>query len=335
MPVSITNGKCHQLRRPFYAGHKSSYLDLIEEEELEAYANMDEIDGPKKSASSPEVDQLAAAREAGLKPPPSALKANGIETPMEGGADDYLSVQSTSYSGANTPGTPGTISSSDGSSGFDSFGQDSFPPVDRLTMFDILENFALPQRLEKMQNAIHDNAEKLRRQRARLASRAISGKNMVGEWRKKVPAPEEQLDKYQKRMKQTVERLNKRWNAAKTVTMKEKISFVTAVLNIFISAYLIGGWPEYFHYWYTIQLAYVHTNQILLLMRRSKLTWICVGTSCPSDGTTTTRSASTTSSPTSATLSTSSSSSPSGSSRSQNASSSAHTVSPSAITLWP
>ena len=46
-----------------------------------------------------------------------------------------------------------------------------------------------------------------------------------------------------------------RWNDGKVVTLKEKISFVTAVLNIFISGYLIGGFPEYFHYWYTAQLA--------------------------------------------------------------------------------
>jgi hypothetical protein len=261
------------LRRPYYAGHKSSYLDLIPEfpeEELEAFARMEEIDGPKqqKSASSPEVDQIAAVSNAGLKPPPSAFKINGDAdaTPMDDGSygNDYLSANYNSYSGMNTPSTPDlsrTTSSSDGS-GFESFGHDSFPPVDRLTMFDILENFALPQRLEKMQNAIHDNAEKLRRQRAKLASRALSGKNMVGEWGKRVVQPEEQLDKYRRRMRDSVDRLNKRWNAAKTVTMKEKISFVTAVLNIFISAYLIGGWPEYFHYWYTAQLAYVLSKTI-------------------------------------------------------------------------
>jgi len=34
------------------------------------------------------------------------------------------------------------------------------------------------------------------------------------------------------------------------------VSFVTAVLNIFISAYLVGAYPQYFHYWYTLQLIY-------------------------------------------------------------------------------
>ena len=276
---------------------------------------MDEIDDDKtndvKSASSPEVDQLAAAKEQGanaLKPPPANAREADM-TPMEDGSyssSDYLNAGGGSVNGLSTPGTPGLSRSSSSadvsSSGFESFGQDSFPPVDRLTMFDILENFALPQRLERMQNAIHDNAEKLRRQRARLASGALRGKNnLVGEWRKRVPvgSPEEQLDKYRRRMRDNVDRLNKRWKAAKTVTMNEKISFVTAVLNIFISGYLIGGWPQYFHYWYTAQLAYVSESPYVCILLK-----IRAGTSCPYDGTNTTKSASTTSSPTCATSST-------------------------------
>jgi hypothetical protein len=57
-------------------------------------------------------------------------------------------------------------------------------------------------------------------------------------------------------MHTTVDKLGKRFNDAKTVTLGEKVSFVTAVLNIFISGWLIGAWPEVFHLWYTIQLAY-------------------------------------------------------------------------------
>lgn len=270
-PGSKQHNQQQQLRRPYFPGLGSSYLELIPEEELDALARMEDADAYReKSASSPEVDQLAAAKDAGLKTRPAAFQV-GSETPMDDAAyaNDYLSVNSTSYSGLETPSTPGlsrSTSATDVSAGsaFDSFGQDSFPPYDRLSMFDILENFALPQRLERMQNAIHDNAEKLRRQRAKLASRAISGKNMVGEWRKKVVQPEEQLDKYRKRMRDSVDRLNKRWNDSKTVTMKEKISFVTAVLNIFISAYLIGAFPEYFHYWYTVQLAYAVPKSLRL-----------------------------------------------------------------------
>ena len=334
-----------QLRRPYFPGHRSSYLELIPEEELEAFARMEEVDDGNakkiKSASSPEIGKLEEAKEQGrdsLKPPPADAKANDT-TPMEDGSyysSDYLNAGGGTVSGMDTPSTPGLSRSSSSadvsSSGFESFGQDSFPPVDRLTMFDILENFALPQRLERMQNAIHDNAEKLRRQRARIASGALRGKNnIVGEWRKRVPTgpPDEQLDKYRRRMRDSVDRLNKRWSDAKTVTMNEKISFVTAVLNIFISGYLIGGWPEYFHYWYTAQLAYGSSMHPICLSTRLTSS---IDISCRFDGTSTTRSASITSSRTCATTSTSCWFSVYGSFRNPNACSSRPTVSPSATT---
>ena len=219
-----------------------------------------------KSASSPEIDQLAAAKEEGdgvLKALPSDLRTSSNEaeeTPMDNDSyhGDYLSAGSGTYSGADTPSLS-RASSGDNQAGFEPFGQEAFPPVDRLTIFDILENFALPQRLESIQNTISDNAEKLRKQRAKLTSRALSGKNnLVGEWRKRVPVsarPDEQLEKYRRRMRDSVDRISRRWSDTKTVTLKEKISFVTAVLNVFISGYLIGGWPDYFYYWYTVQIA--------------------------------------------------------------------------------
>lgn len=269
MPATYisSNSTAPQLRRPYFPGHRSSYLDLIPEDELAACAKMDEESeslAPKvKSKSTPQVDEIAAAtREVDetLKPPPSDINGNAADlTPFDDGSGgDYLSAGYSSFSnsGMNTPSGLSRSSSGDNGSSFDT--SDAFPPVDRLTIFDILENFALPQRLERMQNAISDNAEKLRKQRAKLTSRALSQKNnLVGEWRKRVPqgGPDEQLDKYRKRMRNSVDRLNKRWDAAKTVKLNEKISFVSAVLNIFISAYLIGQFPEYFHYWYTVQLA--------------------------------------------------------------------------------
>lgn len=245
---------------------RSSYLGFISEDNVATttgFVKMDDADpgGLKmKSKSTPEVDALAAAKDDTLKPPPANARfTSDAETPEE---TDYLSAGGSSTNGLSTPSTPGTgLSRTQSQSELEDYDNDAvLPPMDRLSMFDLLENFALPQRLESIQTAIHDNAEKLRRQRAALASRAVKQKNnLVGEWRKRVPPvkPEEQLDKYRKRMRENVERVNKRWNDAKTVTLKEKISFVTACLNIFLSGYLIGGWPEYFHLWYTAQLAYV------------------------------------------------------------------------------
>ena len=56
-----------ELRRPYFPGHRSSYLELIPEEELEAFARLEDIDAPKRTARlndmTQELDQMAAAKE--------------------------------------------------------------------------------------------------------------------------------------------------------------------------------------------------------------------------------------------------------------------------------
>ena len=134
---------------------------------------------------------------------------------------------------------------------------EAFPPLDRLTVFDLLDNLALPQRLERLQSTISAHTDKVRRQRQRLKSTGLNAKDrVVEEWRRRVPPPDEQLDKYRKKMRDSVDRLGKRWSDTKAVTVREKVSFIAGVFNIFISGYLIGAYPDYFHIWYTAQLAY-------------------------------------------------------------------------------
>ncbi len=159
---------------------------------------------------------------------------------------------------ASTPGSP-RLSRNPSFSGSSSYQEDweAFPPLDRLTVFDLLDNFALPQQLEKLQRSLSAQTEKVRRQRDNLKTRGTHAKErVVEEWRRRVPPADEQLERYRKRMRESVERLGKRWNDTKVVTAREKISFICGVLNVLISGYLIGGYPQYFHIWYTLQLLY-------------------------------------------------------------------------------
>ncbi|KAI9790481.1 MAG: hypothetical protein M1816_005145 [Peltula sp. TS41687] len=137
-----------------------------------------------------------------------------------------------------------------------------FPPLDRLSIFDVLDNLALPQRLEKLQHTVSAQTEKVRRQREKLKS------SVVEEWRRRIPPPEEQLDRYRKKMKERVENLAKRWNAIKDVTTREKLSFIAGVQNIFISGYLIGAHPELMYIWYTLQLLYFMPIRIFTYRRQ-------------------------------------------------------------------
>ena len=159
---------------------------------------------------------------------------------------------------ASMPSSP-RLSRNPSFSGSSSYQEDweAFPPLDKLTVFDLLDNFALPQQLEKLQRNLHAQTEKVRRQRDALKSRGTATKQrVVEEWRKRVPPADEQLDRYRKKMRKSIDRLGERWNDTKTVTLREKVSFICCVMNVLISGYLIGGYPELFHYWYTAQLLY-------------------------------------------------------------------------------
>lgn len=132
-----------------------------------------------------------------------------------------------------------------------------FPPLERLTVFDLLDSLSFPQRFGKWQNSLAAQTEKVRRQREKLKSSGSYAKErVVEEWRRRLPTPDEQLNKYRKVMRESVDRLGSRWNDTKAVTLWEKVSFIAGVLNIFISGYIIGAHPDFFYWWFTAQLTY-------------------------------------------------------------------------------
>ena len=134
---------------------------------------------------------------------------------------------------------------------------DAFPSLEKVTIFDIFDNLDLPYILDKWQSGLAAQTEKVRRQREKLKSSSLSAKErVVEEWRRRIPTPEEQLDKYKKRMRDSVDRLGNRWSDTKAVTVREKVSFIAGVMNIFLSGYLIGAHPELFYYWFTAQFCY-------------------------------------------------------------------------------
>lgn len=152
------------------------------------------------------------------------------------------SSEKTPNFGAASEGSP-RLSRHPSFSGSSSYQEDweAIPPLERLGVFDLLDTFAFPQQLEKLQNTLAVQKEKVKRQRDALKSRSSYAKEkVVEEWRRRVPSADEQLDKYRKRMGDSVDKLGKRWHDTKAVTMREKFSFIGGVLNIFISGYLIG-----------------------------------------------------------------------------------------------
>ena len=166
-------------------------------------------------------------------------------------------VNAKSPQGSSPLPSPSLFSRNDSISDFSTYQEEWETPPETLTIFDLLDNLALSTRLEKWQLTISAQKERVRRQRERIkSSTSLAKDKVVEEWRRRLPPPDEQLEKYRKRMRQSVDRLGSKWNDAKNVTAREKLSFIAGVLNIFISGYLIGAHPEYFYYWFTAQLLY-------------------------------------------------------------------------------
>ena len=173
----------------------------------------------------------------------------------------------------STPPTPNLLSRPDSAAGNlyneSADDLDQVPPLDRLTIFDFLENLALPQRFERLQTSLAAQKEKVRKQQEKLKNSSQQARDrVVDEWRRRVPTPDEQLQKYRKRMRRSVENFGAKWNDNKNTTTREKVSFIAGVLNIFISGYLIGAFPEYFHYWYTAQIAYFYPIRFYLYRKK-------------------------------------------------------------------
>jgi hypothetical protein len=205
------------------------------------------IPNPKNNKS----ETASTDSEAVLTPDMTATPPDDSSLPEPGLATPTM--------GPTSPTSPRRLSRNPSFSGSSSYHEDwdPFPPLDRLTVLDILDNFALSQQIEKFQKGFSAQTEKVRKSREAFNNKSrIARERMVDEWRRRVPSAEEQLDRYRRRMRTSVEKLGSRWNDTKTITVREKISFICAVMNIFVSGFLIGGHPEWFHIWYTVQILY-------------------------------------------------------------------------------
>ena len=208
---------------------------------------MSDIDGIPYMKSEPPVPKTSL--------PPEISSSSTHTSSMSSVTEDSPPTEPKPLDAPSPMPSPSLLSRNASMSDFSQ--EDWETPPETLTIFDLLDNLALPARLEKWQLKLSAQTERVRRQREKLKTSTTTAKDrVVEEWRRRLPPPDEQLDKYRKRMRDSVERLGARWSDAKNVSAREKLSFIAGVLNIFISGYLVGGYPELFYYWFTAQLCY-------------------------------------------------------------------------------
>ncbi|CCG81815.1 Putative uncharacterized protein [Taphrina deformans PYCC 5710] len=65
-----------------------------------------------------------------------------------------------------------------------------------------------------------------------------------------------EFDRAKARFTKQLDRAQQRWNAPKAASMREKLAFVLGVGNVFVTAFLMGGYPEYVHISYTLQILF-------------------------------------------------------------------------------
>lgn len=65
-----------------------------------------------------------------------------------------------------------------------------------------------------------------------------------------------EFDRVKARFTKQLDRAQHRWNAPTVASMREKFAFVLGVGNVFVTAFLIGGYPEYVHLSYTLQILF-------------------------------------------------------------------------------
>lgn len=65
-----------------------------------------------------------------------------------------------------------------------------------------------------------------------------------------------EFDRVKARFTKQLDRAQQRWNAPQAASMREKLAFVLGVGNVFVTAFLMGGYPEYVHLSYTLQILF-------------------------------------------------------------------------------
>lgn len=65
-----------------------------------------------------------------------------------------------------------------------------------------------------------------------------------------------EFDRAKARFTKQLDRAQQRWSTPTAASMREKLAFVLGVGNVFLTAFLMGGYPEYVHLSYTLQILF-------------------------------------------------------------------------------
>lgn len=124
-----------------------------------------------------------------------------------------------------------------------SYLDDDVAPVDRLTMLDFLDPLSMGTQITKKLNfAVRQKGGEFKNMALRQKDRVMKGR-------------EDDVDRLKGKFIKKLSVLEVNLTKVLDVSSTEKLAFAFGLLNVFYGGYIIGYVPQYFHVFYSIQMA--------------------------------------------------------------------------------
>lgn len=116
-------------------------------------------------------------------------------------------------------------------------------PFERLTVMDLIDSLAMGAHITKKLNTT------VRKAGTDIKTLALKQRDRV------LKVRENDIERLQGAVLKRVGKLEERLSSARVISTTEKLAFSLSLLNVFYAGYLIGNFPQYFHTFYTLELA--------------------------------------------------------------------------------
>lgn len=148
-------------------------------------------------------------------------------------------------SARSIPGTPSSFyrNSRHNSTGSISSLDEDVVPIDRLTVLDLLDSFSMGTHITKKLNTA------VRQRGGKFKTMALRQRDRVMKVR------EDDVEKLKLSFLKQVSGLEARLTKVLDISITEKMAFAVGLLTVFYGGYIIGYVPQYFHLFYTIEMA--------------------------------------------------------------------------------
>lgn len=129
-------------------------------------------------------------------------------------------------------------------------------PIDRISVLDILDNLALTTKINQFNHSVRKTGGEIRGIALRSRDRVFRGR-------------EEDIERLKTRVLKNIDKWEEKWEDAKIVSQREKCAFVYGLSIVFFAGFLLGGHPEWFHVFYSVQMVYLMPIRIYSYRKRA------------------------------------------------------------------